>query len=131
MSRKAHRAAIKTILQTAGVTTVYTGAKRTFGGLSPVGLVLSKSELNTWEAHSVIQNTLGFLVRTFVRVDIGDEESAEDKLDDLRDAAGMGLRSAGYTVGESNAAPDGVPLRNIDGVFYRVEDTPVSIEEYA
>lgn len=131
-SRKAQRAAIQTLLQglAFGSDKVYRAPRRAFSGLSPVAVIASAGEANTWEAAEILQNTYRYSVTMYVRADAGGEDAAEDTLDDLRDSVGGALRTAGYMVGESDAAPDGAPLRNIDGVLYRAERIPVAYEDY-
>jgi hypothetical protein len=135
MSRKAKRATIQTtIAALAGFAggVVYKAARRKFEGRSPVGVLLSASELNQFQTRGATLpdwNTYGYTLTLYVRADEGSEDTAEDTLDDLRDSVGSALRSLGCDVGESSA-PDGAPLRSIDGILYRTERIPFILEEY-
>lgn len=136
MSRKAKRAAIQTaLIALAGLPDdqVYRAPRRTFQGRSPIAIVLSASQLDHFEtrgASSPDWYTRGYSVTLYVRCDNGTEDTAEDLLDDLRDAAGVALRGIGCDVGESSAEPSGAPLREIDNILYRVERIPLTMEEY-
>lgn len=133
-SRKAVRSQIQTTLAalpglSAGLVG---GARRKFQGRSPVAVLLSASEENTFLTRGSTApdtNIYGYTITLYVRCDEGTEDTAEDTIDDLRDAVGTALRGLGFTVGESSAAPDGAPLRNIDDILYRAERIPCSIEE--
>jgi hypothetical protein len=133
VSRQAQRDTIKTALEGLGRFSggVYKGAKRSFKGASPIAVILSRSydivDL-TRDGHD--QLDLGFSVRVYVRADDGTEETAEDVLDELVALTTDALRDAGFTVGQSDAEPDGTPLRNIDGVYYRAERITADITEY-
>jgi hypothetical protein len=60
-------------------------------------------------------------VAIYVRAEAGSEGAAEDQLDTLVEAAALALADDRWEVGATDAAPDGAPLRNIDGALYRVE----------
>lgn len=131
MSRQSRREQVATAIAGLGFTDVYEGVRRTFGGRSPVAVVLSRSYAIldlTVDGHD--QVNIGLSVTIYVRADQGQEDAAEDRLDQLLEGVADALRDAHFIVGESDAAPDGAPLRNIDGVFYRAERIPVSFEEY-
>jgi hypothetical protein len=134
-SRKDTRAAVATALSAlSGFTSgaVYAYPRRRFNA-SPVAVLLSASELNTFETRGSTApdwNTYGFSVTLYIRADDGKESEAEDLLDDLRDAIGNALRGLGAEVGESTALPDGAPLRTIDSVFYRAERIPFTLDAF-
>lgn len=132
ITRQQARENAKTALDAlARFSAVYKSPRRTFGKASPVAVVSSRSlrivDL-TRDLHD--QEDQGLYVSLYVRADDGQEDAAEDTLDQLIVAAGDALRDAGFAIGESDAAPDGAPLRNIDGVFYRVERFPVTYTDY-
>jgi len=108
---------------------VYEGTRRTFGGISPVACVLSKSLRIYPIASAMWEGIPRLTVAIYVRAEIGDEDAAEDQLDGLVEAALVALKNAGFFVGESDSAPENAPLRNIDGKFYRVELIPINVEE--
>jgi hypothetical protein len=134
MSRKGKRDGIRTALVGLGTfAAVYKGARRRFGGLSPVATVLSRGEESHFDTRGATApdwQTFSYILQLFVRADEGAEEAAEDLLDDVREAIGPALMAIGCVLGESDAEPLGFALRNIDGVLYRVERVPLHIEEY-
>ena len=134
MSRKGKRESIRGALAGLGTfAAVYKGARRKFNGLSPVATILSRGEESHFETRGATApdwQTFRYVVTIFVRADEGAEETAEDTLDDLRESIGPALMAIGCVLGESDAEPLGFSLRNIDGVFYRVEKIPIHIEEY-
>lgn len=132
MSRQTQRERAETALIALGrFTDVYQGARRSFGGRSPVAVILSRSyaiqDLTRSQNDGLL---IGLTVTIYVAADAGQEDTAEDQLDQLLVLTADALRDIGFTIGESDAAPDNAPLRNIDGRFYRAERLPVSIEEY-
>ena len=131
MSRQSQREAVKAAITGLGFTDTYEGARRTFGGRSPVAVILSRSYAIldlTRDGHDQVD--IGLTVTIYVRADQGAEDTAEDRLDQLVVSVADALRDAGFTVGESDSAPDNAPLRNIDGIYYRAERLPVSFTEY-
>lgn len=133
MNRKAARELARTTVLSSGTYALVTeGPRRTFGGVSPVACVLSKSlnhvPLTRDNAHD--QADLGLSVSIYVLCEAGGEDAAEDQLDTLVEAAFIALKNAGFLVGESDASPDGAPLRDILGKFYRIERIPITIAEY-
>ena len=132
MNRQQAREAARTALDALGTyQAVYEGARRVLDGMSPIATVLSKGSAyvdltrgsNDEERHRLS-------VTLYVRCDEGSEDTAEDQLDGLVEAALTTLASAGFVVEESDSAPEGAPLRNIDGVFYRVERIPIVHREF-
>jgi hypothetical protein len=134
MSRKGKRESIRVALAALGTfAAVYKGARRKFGGLSPVATILSRGEESHFDTRGATApdwQTFRYVLTIFVAVPDGAEDTAEDTLDDLRESIGPALMATGCVLGESDAEPLGFALRNIDGVLYRVERIPVSIEEY-
>ena len=76
------------------------------------------------------ERVYGISVGVYVRADVGQESAAESALDALAEAAAAALRTAGYRVTGSDAAAEGAPLREADGVFYRYERLLVETQEY-
>lgn len=133
MSRQSRREEVKTALEGTGRFSggVYEGARRSFGSRSPVAVILSRSYAIQNLTRSLNDGLLyGLSVTIYVAADVGYEDAAEDTLDDLVALTADTLRDLGYSIGESDAAPDNAPLRNIDGRFYRAERLPISIEDY-
>lgn len=133
MNREQAREAVATVLSGLGTyALVAEGARRRFGGISPVALVLSRGQrwVQLTRSRSNDENVIKLSVTIYVRCEDGAEDTAEDVLDQLAEAAATALNTAGFIVGESDAAPDGAPLRNIDGVFYRVEVMSLTYEEW-
>ena len=132
MSRQSRREEVKAALVALNrFQDVYEGARRTFGGRSPVAAILSRS----YEIENLTRSLndalhIGITVNIYVAADTGQEDTAEDTLDDLVVLAADALRDLGYAIGESDAEPQGYQLRNIDGRFYRAERLPVSIIDY-
>lgn len=130
MNRQQARELAKTTLDAlATYQAVYEGARRTFGGISPVASVLSKSLQVVPEAADVFSGRIRLTVTIYVRCDEGDEDTAEDTLDTLVEAAMDALKDAGFLMDASDSAPENAPLRNVDGVFYRVEQLTLTYEE--
>jgi hypothetical protein len=134
MSRKGKRESIRGAIAGLGTfAAVYKGARRKFGGLSPVATILSRGEESHFETRGAVApdwQTFRYVLTLFVVVPDGAEDTAEDTLDDLREAIGPALMAIGCVLGESDAEPLGFPLRNIDGVLYRTERVPIHIVEY-
>jgi len=133
MNRQSARENVATLLTGLGTyALVSDGARRKLGGVSPVAIVLSKGtqvqRLTRSTSNDLNVHTLSLTL--YVRCDDGSEASCEDTLDQLVIAACAALDTAGYLVGASDSAPEGNPLRIIDGVFYRQEVIPVTFEEY-
>ena len=130
MNRQAARELAATTLTNLGTyEAVYEGARRVFKGLSPVAAVLSKSLRVAPIASAMWEGIPRVSVTIYVRCDDGGEDAAEDQLDSLVEAAMAALKNAGFFIGESDSAPEGAPLRNIDGTFYRVEQVIINVEE--
>lgn len=129
-TRQSWRELAKTTIEALGVVT-YEGARRRFDGRSPVCVVLSKGmQLIDLTRSGEDQFNNSITATFYVRADEDAEDAAEDSLDTLMRSAIVALKNAGFTAGESDAAPDGAPLRNIDGVFYRTERLSLTVEEY-
>ena len=109
---------------------VYRAPRRSFDGQSPIALVLSQRLEVESVARDEVNTPAGITVSLYVRCDVGDEDAAEDELDELTREAALALVTAGFTLQPSDAAPEGAPLRNIDGTFYRVERLPLRVEHY-
>jgi hypothetical protein len=130
MSRQSRREEVKTLL-TPYFTDVFEGARRSFGGRSPVAVILSRSYAIQNLTRSLNEGLLiGLSVSIYVRADAGQEDTAEDVLDGLVVTVADTLRDAGYTVGESDAMPGGATLRQFDGQYYRAEIVPLNIEDF-
>lgn len=127
--QQARELAASTLTALSTYQAVYEGVRRTFGGISPVACVLSKSLQIIPVARDVFQGLPKLSITVYVRCDDGGEDAAEDQMDSLIEAAIVAFKNAGFTVGESDSAPEGAPLRNIDGVFYRAETIPLTMEE--
>ena len=132
MSRQSRREEIKAALVALGrFADVFEGARRSFGARSPVAVILSRSYAIQNLTRSLNDGLLlGFTVTIYVAADASKEDEAEDTLDQLLVLTADALRDAGFDIGESDAAPDNAPLRDIDKRFYRAERLPVSIEDY-
>lgn len=129
--QQARELAVSTLSGLSTFAAVYEGARRKLGGLSPVATVMSKG-LQVIDLTRDLNDEilLRLSVTIYVSCELGGEDAAEDQLDTLVHAAAVALKNARFLVGESDAAPEGAPLRNIDGRFYRAEVLPLSIEEY-
>ncbi len=132
MNRQAARELAATTLSNLSTyALVAEGARRVLNGVSPVAIVLSKGTRIidlTRDTHNEAVHRVN--VTIYVRCDDGQEDATEDALDTLAEAAAVALRSAGFLVGESDAAPDSAPLRNIDSQLYRCEVIPLVFEEW-
>lgn len=127
--QQAREAAVAALTALTTYQAVYEGARRRFDGVSPVATVLSKSLQVTPEAAAVFSGRIRLTCTIYVRCDEGGEDSAEDTLDTLVEAAQRAFINASFLIEGSDAAPEGAPLRNIDGVFYRVEQVVLTYEE--
>ncbi len=122
MNRKDARALAKQILEETGsYTTVFAGPARTFGGKSPVAVVISRGLNLTMDAREEWTLSGDIQISIYVRCAPGEETTAEDRLDDLVRSAALALRDADFVQISSDATPESAPLRNIDSTFYRVE----------
>lgn len=136
-TRQQAREAVASLFTGLGTySLVSEGARRTFGGVSPVVIVLSRGlrpvvlSRDTHDEHDLLLSATIY-VRCDQSADGSTEAAAEDTLDSLVTAALPALRSAGYLVdGATDAAPDGFPLRDIQGIFYRTERIPIVLETY-
>lgn len=136
-TRQQAREAVATLLSGLGTyQLVSEGARRTFSQVSPVAVVLSRGlrpiqlTRDTHDEHDLLLSATIY-VRCDQSVDGTTEAAAEDTLDTLVTAAEIALRAAGYLIdGATDAAPDGAPLRDIQGVLYRVERIPIVLETY-
>jgi len=118
---------------------VYQGSLTTFDGVSPVAVVTSRAlglEIiargDAAHPAGMFEVTNGLSVSIYVRKADGatGAADAEATLDTLVRDAAVALHATGsFLVGESNAAPDGFPLRLIDQVLYRVERLPLTVLE--
>jgi len=129
--QQARELAASTLSSLATYALVAEGARRKLGGVSPVAIVLSKGTQIvqlTRDTHNEAVHRLS--VTVYVRCDEGGEDAAEDNLDTLAEAAAVALKNAGFLVGESDASPEGSPLRLIDGAYYRAEVLVVQYEEW-
>lgn len=130
MNRQAARELAATTLTNLGTyQAVYEGARRKFGGISPVASILSKSLQIVPEAADVFSGRIGITATIYVRCDEGTEDTTEDQLDTLVEAALTALKNAGFLMQASDSAPENAPLRNVDGVYYRVEQLLLTYEE--
>lgn len=130
MNREQARELAATTLTGLGTyQAVYEGARRKFGGISPVAVILSKGLQITPIAAALWEGIPRLSATIYVRCDEGAEDTAEDQLDTLVEAAMVAFKNAGFLVDASDSAPEGAPLRNIDGVFYRAEIIPLHVEE--
>jgi hypothetical protein len=122
MDRKQARALAKTTLEgTGSYALVVSGPVRKLGGKSPAAAIISKGLDLSFDARDEWTLSGEVLISIYVRCTIGDEEAAEDQLDNLTTGAALALRDAGFTHMTSDATPESAPLRDLDGVFYRVE----------
>lgn len=138
MNRTAARALVKTTLVATGAYTVdtvdqvYQGALEHFDGRTPIAVITSRTMALDEEARALYTIRNGLYVSIYVRKpDSTDGASdAEDTLDTLVEAATIALYETRlFEVGESSSAPDGYPLREIDGVLYRVERLQLTVLE--
>lgn len=131
--QQARELAVTTLSGLNTYAAVYEGARRRFNGegISPVASVLSRGleiiDL-TRDVHD--EAVLSIAVTIYVRCDEGGEDTAEDALDTLVHAAALAFITAGFRVGQSDSAPEGAVLRNIDRVLYRAERIPLTVSEY-
>ncbi len=136
MQRAAARALAKTTLDaTSAYTLVAQGALASFDGKTPVAIVTSRTMRLEMVTRAIGTIANGLYISIYVRKDEGaaGAEAAEDQLDTLVRQAVIALEGLNdgdtFEVGETDAAPDGFPLRLIDGVPYRVERIPVTVLE--
>ena len=138
MDRTAARALAAATLSATGAYTVgadvnvFQGSLDHFEGRSPIAVVTSRALGLEAIARDLFTVTSGLSVSIYVRKPDGaaGAADAETALDTLVRAAAIALHETGsFEVGESNAAPDGFPLRLIDQVLYRVERLPLTVLE--
>jgi hypothetical protein len=133
MTRATDRAAaVVAITALSSFQAVHSGPRRALGGASPVCVVASRGLTASGAVRgggpSILEGALSATI--YVRADSGTEAAAEDSLDGLVRSVVLALAGAGFGEIRSDALPDGAPLRNVDGVFYRVERVQFSREEY-
>lgn len=133
MTRTDDRAQAAATLTALGLfQAVYAAPRRSFDGLSPIASVISAGMTpgTATRGRSVGSLDYRLSVAIYVRADSGAEAAAEDLLDRVTQAAVLALAGAGFAVAGADAAPDGTPLRLIDGIPYRAERITISREEY-
>lgn len=120
MDRMAARAlAAQTLEETTLFQAVYPSRRRTFSGQSPIAVVSSAGFDEAQTRSGVAPSRLS--VSLYLLAPDGSEDATEDQLDALVAVSIAALRRATFSVGASDAAPSGAPLRNIEGKIYRVE----------
>lgn len=138
MDRTAARAlAASTLIATTSYTVgavnhVFQGALEVFDGRTPVAVITSRSMRMEVVAREVDTIHNGLSVSIYVRKPDGEAgaAAAETQLDTLVRQAIIAFEATGaFEHQETNAAPDGYPLRDIDGVLYRVERIPLIVLE--
>lgn len=133
MDRADARALVEETLDaTNNFAAIFQGAPDAFGGQSPVAVISSRSLRLDAVARDLYEVTSGLTVSIYVRRDKDAEAASatEDRLDVLVHATAVALHLTGqFEVGESNADVAGGNVRNIDGVIYRVERIPLTVQD--
>ena len=131
MDRKAARQLARSVIEaTDGYALICDGPPDKFAKKSPVCVITSKSIGVTFDARDEWTIESAILVSIYVQRVSGKEDAAEDQLDDLVRQAVLALLATGeFSIDRSDAFAENAPLRDIDGVLYRVERIPLRVAE--